>query len=223
MPTNPRHPNFDLAIFDLDGTLIHMNHDFFFEQALSVIKKLGYPHLTRADLEGCAFNNDFYAFVPQDSREEFRHAFHELFDESAIPPAQPFDGALDALDHLASQGLHITIATARKAQAHELRVALAHTGFLKYVSIITTRGPQIRSWVDKAEQILSICHELQIEPQRAFMVGDAPIDITSAKKVGMGLAIALLSGGMQAEILHRFKPDLLLPDVTHLREHLPQR
>jgi len=208
-------PSHRLAVFDLDGTLVHLEIEFFLAHSIEILGKLGYPHITRNELAGLADNNDFFGFVPADKREELRHTFHEMFDESLCPAPRLLNGTIETLDDLASRGIKITIATARKAQAHELEVLLRSTGLLNYVSIITSRGGRGRDWQDKSEQILSICKSANVTPSAAFMAGDAPVDIISAKKVGM-TSIALLSGGTKAEILSSYEPDYLLPDLTHI-------
>jgi len=212
-----------LAIFDLDGTLIHYEMDFFVRESLRIIHELGYPHMTEAELKRYAAQNNLFAFIPEDQRSEFSHVFHERFDESGQPPAKPIEGALHTMENLVSHGLEIAICTARATLPHEVEEALHHTGFNNHLSIISTRGPVVRQWGDKSGQLVALCKKVAIRPQESFMVGDNPIDITSSRKVGIDFSVAVLSGGIEKEILVKTKPDLILEDVSELLDHFPFR
>lgn len=215
--------NYKLAIFDLDGTLIEFEDEYFYPEALKIISHLGYPQITKADLQENWSHNNFFGFVPEEQRQEFAHSFHEIYDEDTLPPPRPFAGTVETLEHLLQHDIKIAIATARTSMAEELEMSLHGSGLLKYISLVSTRGPVIRSWRDKTEQILSVCRDLSILPEFAFMAGDAPVDIISAKQAKIALSIALLSGGIRKEVLKGTHPDLILDDVSQIRHHIPKR
>lgn len=212
-----------LAIFDLDGTLIEFEDEYFYPEALKIISALGYPKITKADLQHYWSHNDFFGFVPEEHRQEFAHSFHEVYDEDTLPPPRPFAGTIETLEHLLGHDIKIAIATARTSMAEELEMSLHGSGLMKFISLVSTRGPAIRSWRDKTEQILSICRGLSIDPQLSFMAGDAPIDIISAKQAKLALSIALLSGGIRKEVLSSTHPDLILDEVGQIRHHIPKK
>ncbi len=212
-----------LAIFDLDGTLIEFEDEYFYPEALKIISKLGFPKITKEDLREYWSHNNFFGFVPEEQRQEFAHTFHEIYDEDTLPPPRPFAGTVETLEHLLQHGIKIAIATARTSMAEELELSLHGSGLLKYISLVSTRGPQVRTWRDKTEQILSICTELQVLPTQSFMAGDAPVDIISAKQAQLSFSIALLSGGIREDVLKGTNPDLILEDVSHIRHHVPRK
>lgn len=210
-----------LAIFDLDGTLIEYEMDFFVDESLRIIHELGYTQITASDLRRYAAQNDLFAFVPQKDRVEFSHEFHIRFDEKRQPPARPIEGALQTMESLASHGLELAICTARATLPHEVEEALHHTGFNDHLSIISTRGQVVREWGDKSGQLRELCRELKIGPEDSFMVGDNPIDITSAKKVGVDVSVAVLTGGISRDVLAQTAPDFILDDISVLLDHFP--
>jgi phosphoglycolate phosphatase-like HAD superfamily hydrolase len=205
-----------LVIFDLDGTLIEFPHDYLYEQTAQIIEELSWPQVEKRVLEDHFSAFDYFGFVAENLRDLFIERFAQRFDHACFPAAVPFDGAADVLQKLKNKGIHVGIATARSCSEQELRRQLQHTGFLDAISVIALRTSSDGDWMDKANQILSICQQLEIRPEKTIMIGDVPPDITSARQIGVGFTVAVLSGGIREDVLKEACPDLLLGGVGEL-------
>jgi len=89
-------------------------------------------------------------------------------------------------------------------------------GILSHASFISARSPQDKLWNSKTPQILELCRLSAVSPAQAIKVGDSPLDIHSARDAGIGLTVAVLSGGIKEEVLRAAAPDHILKDVSHL-------
>lgn len=205
-----------LVIFDLDGTLVKFHHDYLFSQALELIPLLGHPPVELATLQEAFEAFDFFRFVNQTSRQDFTESFWDRFDWDNFPTPVPLPGALELLSNLNDRGQKTAIATARLTESDILEQELTSTGFLPFLSLISTREGEHIHWADKRSTLLRTCRELDIAPQNAIMVGDIPTDITSAKDVGIGATIAVRSGGIREDILLEAEPTILVDSVAEL-------
>lgn len=212
--------NARLAIFDLDGTLIHFEHDFIFEKLLAYLPGHGYGHITRAELERLFSENRLFDFVPEKDRHSFGHVFFQGIDLSEVPKAQVLDGAPEVLAMLVERGLKVAIATARAEMREDFKDELRALGVLKHISIVSTRDPHDPHWRDKRGQLKAVCSEADIVPAHALMAGDMPEDIRAAHLAGLGHGIGLLSGGIRAEVLQAEKPHVILPSISSIPEYL---
>ena len=205
-----------LAIFDLDGTLIRLEHEFLFSRAIEVLASFGITDVTEEALEGYFKDHNFFGYIDVDERRAFEVAFWKRFNEVHLPPPVAFDETMHALDHCLSQGWKIAIATARTHPVEEVTLVLKETGILPYVSYLSTWADE--DWVDKITQIHKVCRALSVQPEESCMVGDSPTDLIGAHGAGSRLAIGVLSGGVREEVLLQHNPHILIPDVGHLPE-----
>lgn len=209
-----------LAIFDLDGTLIHFEHDYVFTKAKEILPQLGYPDITAQDLERRFADNRMFDFVPDNERTVFAIKFWNHFKHSENPPTRILDGAAETLAKLADKHMTIAIATARSELPDEFKQELKALGILKFVSHISVRNRADTNWTDKREQLAEVCKQSQHEPQYAFMAGDMPEDIRAAHAAKLGHSIALLSSGVRAATLEVEKPHVILQSIKELPEYL---
>lgn len=202
-----------LAIFDLDGTLIHMEHEYFIEKSMRVLPELGFPDVTREEYSKHLYSHDTFGFVPEEIKEVTVEKFWKIWDASDAPPPRPISGAAEALGQLSRFGAKIALATARNSPTHKLEKLLENTGFMDHFSKISTWALE-PTWRDKVEQLKRVCSDLGVHPSGAFMAGDMISDITSAKSAGIGMSIGLLSGGVGRRYFEEAGADLILDDLT---------
>lgn len=221
----PFFPN--LAIFDLDGTLIDYEHDFLYAEVIRIMHAFGLNHLTEEVLAFHHHRDDMFGCIEcADMRSGIEAAFIREFREEAKPPARLLPGALETLDYLATRNVHLAIATARAQLPESIREDLKHTGLLKHIDCIASRSCRTLTWRDKSQQILAACEHAAVPPVNSFMVGDNPTDSISARAAGVGGIIAVRSGHIIDELLLQPDPHHLLdsvegiPDI--LREHEPE-
>lgn len=210
-----------LAIFDLDGTLIDPKVDIFLEHTLEILPQFGYPNITLEDLSDYYRNFNIWGFVPEADRDQFESKFWDALNKRHLRDPEPIQGVHELLDTLLSRGIKIAIATARDTLPVDLKRELLASGLMKYIDVVTTRGNNsVKHWHDKTAQILEACQHAGLDPHVSFMAGDTPSDITSARAVGVGAAIGVLSGGIDESLLIRSGAHLVLPTIFDLIEHL---
>lgn len=218
MPFIPR-----LAIFDLDGTLIHYEHEFLFDEAERILPIVGLGHISKEEFIHQFEHDRLFSFLTDD---EERRAMEEHFWKHLWiherPDPRTIEGVVETLDALASQGIKLAIATARAQLEEHLRDELKHTGLFKWVDIITSRDTHEDPWRDKRKQILLACTHAKAEPKESYMVGDNPSDIWSARKVEIGCPIAVRTGRIRDEILLKENPHVILDHAGDVISLIPK-
>lgn len=207
-----------LVVFDLDGTLIDYEHEHLFSEMIRILPSIGYPDITRERLEELFSHDDLFGFIKPGEEKAFEQTFWPLLNKHSHPGPKEIHGAIGVLAYLIENDIKAAIATARDAIPEELRIELKGTGLLPYVSVVAARENRELSWRDKAPQLQRIFTSLSVNPTSSFMVGDNPSDIQSSRVVGIGAAIAVLSGGIREEVLRKHSPDAVLKDIVELPE-----
>lgn len=208
-----------LVIFDLDGTLVEFPHEFLYLETERILSEFSYPPVKRSILESCFSDFDYFRFMDETKREEFTERFWESFDWPNYPKAVLFPASLAVLERFAEQGVSLAIATARLGPEEKIREDLRETGMLEHLSVIAPREDSSQDWTDKKVQIRHVCGNLGISVKEAIMVGDTPPDIESAKELGLACSVAVLSGGINKDILEKVKPDLLISNIGELGKY----
>ena len=68
-------PQYELILFDLDGTLIEFHHDFLFSQAQKLSKQFLNLEVSWDELEETFSDFDFFRFVEEEKRNGFMDEF----------------------------------------------------------------------------------------------------------------------------------------------------
>ena len=211
---------FECVLFDLDGTLIEFHHEYLFSQAELIIPDLAHDPVERSILEHHFAEFDFFGFVTEDKRNAFIESFWERFDWGGFPDPSLLPGITEMIQALHGNEMRTAIVTSRFTPVETLTEVLTPTGLIDFMHHVRTRPGDHIHWTDKRQMILDACAELGISPEKAVMVGDIPTDIESARDVGIGKTVAVLSGGVRRPVLERAKPDLILEHAGLLSEHL---
>jgi phosphoglycolate phosphatase-like HAD superfamily hydrolase len=208
-----------LAIFDLDGTLIDPQLDYFASESARILGLLG----VELEIERIRESYQHHAFgslFPEERGEKLIKDFWQVM-WSTPTPVEIVPGVLDTLELFARRGTHLAIATARPHGEEELRNELAASGLLDWIDIVSTwRG---ESWKDKTEQILRICKRVGVDPGESLMAGDLPVDVISAKAAECHWSVGVLTGGLRREILEKLEPRILTNAVSDIPDHLAMR
>ena len=108
-----------LAIFDLDGTLIHFPFTYLFDETIRILKLFGHPDVPRVDLESAFSSFDYFRVVQSnlklcwDTEAQFQSKFWTEFNWVDYPKAEIFSDTISILTALKQAGYLIAIATAR--------------------------------------------------------------------------------------------------------------
>ena len=200
-----------LVIFDLDGTLVEFPKEYIFSQTHRILGEFDHPPVERAEMELHFSRFDLFKFVRHDDREGFIERYWSAFDWDNYPKPVPLKGSVSLLQKLKAMGLFTALATARLDTVDKLRADLAESDLLPHLDHLLPRAGEHIHWTDKTGQLLELCDRFGVSPAEAMFIGDIPSDVISARKVGLGTAVAVLSGGIVQEVLAEANPDFILP------------
>lgn len=110
--------------------------------------------------------------------EVYREIFHANNVPGSVPP---FEGVIETLRHLHSQGNTLAVATSRRHES--LDDLLAEFGVTDLFSMIVAADDVTRAKPDP-EPVLKILDALHFRPQETLVVGDAPYDILMGRNAG---------------------------------------
>jgi phosphoglycolate phosphatase-like HAD superfamily hydrolase len=203
-----------LAVFDLDGTLVHLEHEHFVDRIQHTLSTIGLVVPSRERIQQVVQSHVLDDLFPESERAECKRLFWSAYEEGELPDPRPFEHAVYALEESVMRGLTVAIATARKTSVDELVQRLAPTDLMKHVQLISTwHGTD---WTDKREQLGRVCEQLRIAPSESMMVGDAPHDISSAAHNGFALRIAVSSHATPKEAVIAASPDVYIHCISHV-------
>lgn len=212
---------FDLAIFDLDGTIVntisslaasmnavlsHYGHSPVPNDRFPAFIGHGSRHLVRRSME--------YAGV--EVTEELHSLYHEkylkLFDELCVQDVAVYPGILEFMSALRKAGYYTAVLTNKP---HGPAIKVIDTVFPPglFDEVIGQREGHPRK-PDPAEA-LAICARLGVTPQRSVMVGDGDTDIQTGKNAGM-TTVSVGWGYRPSDLLKALEPDCFIEDLSGL-------
>ncbi len=197
-----------LAVFDLDGTLVEIEHEHFAERIGFTLKKIGLEPPPIDQILQVVHQHTLPKLLLELDGPKLEKIFWDLFDEGDIPPLRLFDQTLYTLEEVVSRGMQVAIATARQSHHDEMRARLAATGILKHVQFISTFYQT--GWKNKIEQLKLVCAQHRIEPDLAMMVGDSADDMRSSAMAGFALRLAMKNGVTEESLLQAQAPDRMI-------------
>jgi phosphoglycolate phosphatase len=211
------HPDYKLLIFDWDGTLA--NSIGRIVEAMHVASdRTGFPQ--RDDwavkgIIGLGLPEAIRSLYPEIDDDE-HYADHYIALEAE--PSPLFDGVVDTLQALRSEGYRLAVATGKARRGLD-RVLKAH-GWDDYFDI-TRAADETASKPHPLmlEQILAHC---DMQPGQALMVGDSSFDLQMARNAGMG-SVAVSYGAQTIEALKAFEPCLAIDHFPELHAWLSRR
>jgi phosphoglycolate phosphatase len=182
------------VLFDLDGTLLDTAADI--AVALNrAIAEYGWAPVAERDVRtmigrGAPMLIRRLALAQQrtlgDAAQEaltarfFAH--YEALQDSGHASAQPFPGALDALQELHAAGMRLAVVTNKQRRfAVSLMQRLGFDGWLDCI----VGGDSCARRKPDPEPLLFACAQLRIAPAQALMVGDSINDVQAARAAGI--------------------------------------
>lgn len=211
------HRPYDLIIFDWDGTLVDSQAQIISCMCEAFVK-VGLPppepaaarHIIGLSLEVAASR-----LAPQADRqmiEALADTYRELALANSNHSTQLFAGVGSGLQSLRQQGFYLAVATGKGRRGLDL--ALNNTE-LADIFDLTRCADETCSKPDPM-MLDEILTDLDIDPERAIMVGDTSYDIEMANNIGMD-SIAV-TYGMHDEIhLRPFSPKYLINQFSEIQ------
>lgn len=208
-----------LVIFDWDGTLFDSTGVIAYSfQKACVALGLPAPSIHEAKhVIGLGFNESIKHLVGTlDGKQlaEFMAAYRRNYF-AGEPLVTLYDGILDVLNGLQSQGRLMAVATG-KSRAGLNRVLL-DGGIKSYFD--ATRTADETASKPHPQMLFELLEELDVAPHEAVMVGDTTYDIDMANAAGMP-SVAVKYGAHDSTLLLTSHPTVLVSDVATLAEVL---
>ncbi|WP_090231266.1 HAD-IA family hydrolase [Pseudomonas kuykendallii] len=211
-------PDYELLIFDWDGTLCDSigrivdsmraaaSLDGLGERSDEAIKGiigLGLPE---------AIATLYPELVEVGRVEVFRQRYAERYMALDMRPSPLFPGVVECLESFRRRGLRMAVATGKSRRGLD-RVLAGH-GWLDYFEI-TRCADETASKPDPLmlNEILVHCG---VPPEKALMVGDSSFDLDMARRAGID-SVAVGYGAQSLSELLAFAPKLAINEFSELR------
>lgn len=145
--------------------------------------------------------------------EQVADLYREEFFNADENPSQLFEGVETLLKNLHQQGYYLAVATGKARRG--LDIALQSTSLESFFHI-TRCADETRSKPDPLmlEEILT---DLDLQPQRAVMVGDTTYDIEMAHHINMP-SIAVTWGMHDRKHLEKVQPNFIFDSFEQLQQ-----
>ncbi len=209
--------NFDLLVFDLDGTLIDSTLDL----ALAVNAaraQEGLPPLPIPQISSYVGNGAETlirrSLGPEPSAEAVRQGlgfFLRYYREHMLDNTSLYPGVREALEAWRAAGAGMAVLTNKPERfSAELIAGLGLRAFFARIyggNSFTTKKPNPYG-------LRVIMRELGFGPERTLMIGDSSVDVHTARNAG--IACAGVSYGLRPEDFARHPPDILVGDMREL-------
>jgi len=205
----------DAVLFDFDGTLAELTIDFgeMRQRVQDLLAEFGVPLSALSARYVLELVDEGAAHLAANGGEGKRfhdraHAAIEAVELTAASRGRLVAGAREALERLAEAGVPLAIVTRNCRRAVTALLDRENSAFVLTRDDVTHVKPDPRH-LDEALARLNCTGE------RALMVGDHPMDMTTAGALGMR-AIGVLTGNSTAASLSEAGALLVLPSVADL-------
>ncbi len=203
----------ELAIFDLDGTLIDSSETV--ANAINFVRdRVGLPPMDREQILEAVNNpnlNPAEYFYDLDKFEPIHEEwFMEYYSKHHNQELRLFEGVLELLHKLKSRGCKLALAT--NAYRRSTLEALEYLGIDDIFDIVVCYD-DVKRPKPYPDMLLYICDKLNISKDRAIFIGDGNKDKEAS--LSAGIDFVLISWGYSANL-----GDRSIEDMTTLEKRL---
>lgn len=196
-----KEADFDLVLFDLDGTLTDSGPGIT-DCVGRALKKMGKPVPPQDTLRRfigpplfCSFT-ELCGLTPEEADRAVEF-YREFYRESGIFNNAVYDGIPETLKALHRAGARLAVATSKPAEM--ARTVLGRFDLSRYFDFFSAADENDRG-SGKEELILQVLERAGCEPGRAVMIGDTKFDAQGARKAGTRFIGALYGFGTEKEM-----------------------
>lgn len=215
--TTKKPSSADLIVFDFDGTLIDSSRDL----TLSVnhtLHVLGYAPLPES-LVLQYVGNGVEPLLQQTLRrfgsnrvKEARSTFLKHYEKHLLDHTDLFPGVLETLAHFKKKKM--AVLTNKPFRLTEK--ILKGLGIASFFSVVVG-GDSLDVKKPDPGGLQCILRQLRIEPSKAMIVGDNPVDVQTGRAAET-LTCGVTYGFSPESEVKRSAPDYLIPKITDLRK-----
>lgn len=192
--------DFDLILFDLDGTLTQ-SHPGILRCIKDTMKKLHVPEPPAATMRKfigppLMVSLQEYCGITGDQAIEFVEEYRSIYNVEGVFEADVFDGMFPLMKKLRQAGYKLALATS-KPQSSAVLVS-DHFRITPYLDMISGASEDEND--TKSNVILRAIAAMKTTPARTLMIGDTRFDAEGAQKTGTGFVGALYGYGTREEM-----------------------
>lgn len=212
---------YQLAIFDLDGTLLDTLEDLA-DSTNYIMRSFGYPERTIAEVRsfvGNGIRKLLERSAPKDTSSEeidrMFEKFKEYYGVHCADKTKPYDGIMELLNALKEQGVKLAVVSnkadyAVKALCEQYFCGVFDEAVGERTGIARKPAP------DTVNEVLK---KLQIDRSRAVYIGDSEVDVQTAKNAELD-CIAVDWGFRDKEVLIKAGAETIVSTPAELFEHM---
>ena len=212
---------YQLAIFDLDGTLLNTLEDLA-DSVNYIMNQFGYPERTLAEVRsfvGNGIRKLIERSAPQDTPAEEIDRMFELFKEyygaHCADKTKPYDGIMMLLEKLQEQGVKLAVVSNKADYAVKALCEQYFPGCFDE-AVGERAGIARKPAPDTVNEVLK---NLQMEKKQAVYIGDSEVDVQTAKNAGME-CIAVDWGFRNREILKEAGAETIVSTPAELLKYM---
>lgn len=210
--------NYDVILFDLDGTLADSQEGIFhcIRYALDS-KGISCPQETLNKMIGPPFRVSMKEFLGLDMPliEELIKLYRGLYETDGWKESKVYPQVFDMLKALKGVGKRLAVATSKPMKFTSLMIE--GLGLAPYFEFIGGASSDLSREAKK--DIIELCiEEMAIEDKsRVLMVGDRLYDIVGAREAGVDVAGVLWGYGSKEE-MEEYRPDYVFSSPSELAQ-----
>ena len=212
---------YQLAIFDLDGTLLNTLEDLA-DSTNYIMRQFGYPERTLKEVRnfvGNGIRKLLERSAPKDTASEEIDRMFEQFKEHygahCADKTKPYDGIMELLEKLKKQGVMLAVVSnkadyAVKALCEQYFPGMFHEAVGERVGIARKPAP------DTVEEVLK---NLKMDKSQAVYIGDSEVDVQTARNAKLD-CIAVDWGFRDIEVLKKAGAETIVSTPETLFNYL---
>lgn len=200
------------VLLDLDGTLID-SREFIYRAFEHTLSFHGFSVLDRVKMApyiGRPILGIYQEIAPGCDVETLFDT-HAGFQQQNMHLLKPFPDTAEVLGKLRQLGIKLGVVTSRLKNTSEVLTAVGLSG----VFDVTITGNDITHQKPHPESITKALDVLGVTPTKAWVVGDADVDILAGKNAGV-LKTVGVTYGFGGENIRDAKPDYVIDDIKEL-------
>lgn len=214
------YSHYRCLVFDVDGTLVQTNQlifDAFNHIAERYVHRIYTPSEIIA-LFGPPEEDVVRAIVGEERAAEAMEEYLRFYRSYHKKIARLHDGIEFILRTCKEHGKILAVFTGKGRAT--TRITLEECGIVQYFDMIVT-GDDVRAHKPSPEGLQKIMERYALQPSEMLLIGDAPADVTAARKAGIHIAAALWDSYAK-ETMVQMKTDFVFHRAEELQLWMSQ-
>lgn len=209
--------NFNLYIFDLDGTLLDSKEDIAIavnyglekvgleqKPAQEIVKFVGYGAKKLIE--------DLLPAYPQEIKDQVLEYFRQFYTANPVIKSTLYESSVELLQSLKHKGRKTAVVT-NKYESISIDI-LKHFGISDLVDIVVGADTTAEKKPSPIPVLYAVTR-LEQQPERSIMIGDSETDILAGKNAGTYTCLVLHGYGNKEAALS-LKPDIVIKNFKEL-------